>query len=80
MQILAQGIVGLADGFIHPNYVSAVYPIEGYGLFGQDIMAIIALIAGFVLFAIAVHIFEKWWAKKKADERTGPSSKVRRTT
>ncbi len=75
MQVLAQGLVGLADSFIHPNYVSAVYPMEGPGT-----IALVSLILGLVLFAIAVHMFEKWWAKKKADLRTGPSPSMRKTT
>lgn len=75
MQTLAQGLVGLADAFIHPNYVSAAYPMEGLGM-----IALVSLIVGFVLFTIAVHMFEKWWAKKKADLRTGPSPLMRKST
>ena len=63
MEVFAQGIVGKMDLFIHPNYVSAVYPMEEAGY-----LALFVLILGFVVFAIAILLFEKRWRERKALE------------
>ena len=71
MEVFAQGLVGKIDLFIHPNYVSAVYPLEG-----PLIVAFAVLVIGFAIFAIAIHMFEKRMKERntnKAFKRPPPA-------
>jgi len=60
MEIIIQGLVGMVDGFIHPNYVSSVAPLEG-----PKMVAIIAIVIGFTIFAIAIIHFDNWRTRHK---------------
>ena len=66
MELFMQGLAGMADAFIHPQYVSAVYPVEA-----PSTSAIVVLIIGFSLFAITVHLFERWRMKRKENGPPG---------
>jgi hypothetical protein len=66
MQILAQGLVGITDIFIHPNYISSTSPMENPLIIGM-----LAIIIGltYVIFFYILTRMEKHVTKKKDRER-----------
>jgi len=54
MQIFAQGLVGLADVFIHPSYISSVSPFETPGVQVLLVLAFCIALAGIGYYVVAV--------------------------